>query len=182
MSNRVIAFLLSGVLFACTAETPKTETQPAAAPATATATATAPAPPPAPSAADAEKLVADLYAEHAADRGPFFQTEDRARLDRFFVPELADLIWKDVVASQGEVGALDFDPLYNAQDFEVKNLAVKADPPAGTSANVVVTFENFGTKEEIRYSLTAVGGGWKITDVTYGEGRTLRDVYQTQGS
>lgn len=154
--KRSIAFLLAAALLAC-----------------------APAPAPVPSVAGAEKLVADLYADHDAGRSPFFQTEDRARVDRYFEPDLAAAIWKDAVDAQGEVGALGFDPLYDAQDVEIKNLAVKAGPPAGSSASVVVTFDNFGKKQEIRYSLASTAAGWKIADITYGDGRTLRAAYRS---
>ena len=61
-------------------------------------------------------LVADLYRQHNQKHSPFFQTRSRARVDQYFTKLLADLIWKDAHGSKGEVGALDGDPLYNAQD------------------------------------------------------------------
>jgi hypothetical protein len=58
-------------------------------------------------------VVKNLYAAHNAKRGPFFQTKNRALVNQYFQKELADLIWKDAVGSKGEVGVLNFDPMYN---------------------------------------------------------------------
>src|SRR5688572_2866905 len=43
-------------------------------------------------AAAAEALVADLYKQHDAKKGPFFQTKSRALVDKYFTKPLADLI------------------------------------------------------------------------------------------
>jgi len=63
-----------------------------------------------------EQLVSDLYRQHK-QRSPFFQTRSRALLDKYFTRELAGLIWQDARSSGDEVGALDGDPLFNAQDM-----------------------------------------------------------------
>ena len=115
----------------------------------------------------------DLYKEHDAERSPFFQTDDRARVDKYFDKTLADLIWKDAVESKGEVGALGADPLYNAQDTEIKNFAVRTASQTEGKAEVVATFENFGEKQRIVYRLSAVGADWKIAEIDYGGGTTL---------
>src|SRR5258708_16434957 len=79
-------------------------------------------------------LVANLYKQHKR-RSPFFQTRSRTLLDLYFEKSLGDLIWKDAVRSKGEVGLLDGDPLYNAQDMEIKHFAVhKPVFPHGTAA------------------------------------------------
>src|SRR5207248_8070075 len=75
-----------------------------------------------------DALVRNLYAARkrpATD--PFFQTKSRARLYKYFAKDLADLIWKDAVSAKGEVGALDGDPLYNAQDMKITAFRIK--PP-----------------------------------------------------
>ena len=69
-------------------------------------------------------LVADLYKAHRRKRSPFFQTRSRALLYKYFEKSLADMIWKDAVSSKGEVGAIDGDPLYDAQDMEIKSFAI----------------------------------------------------------
>jgi len=71
-----------------------------------------------------DALVADLYREHNRKHSPFFQTRSRALLYKYFEKNLADAIWKDAVHSKGEVGAIDGDPLYDAQDMEIKKFAI----------------------------------------------------------
>lgn len=131
----------------------------------------APAPP--------EALVKTLYEQHGLKQSPFFQTTNRELVDRYFEKTLADLIWNDAVASKGEVGALDSDPLYAAQDTDIKNLVVQSAVVDGGNARVTVTFDNFGAQEEIIYSLAADGESWMITDITYGDGRTLRSILRS---
>jgi Protein of unknown function (DUF3828) len=123
-----------------------------------------------------DAVVSALYRAHAAEQSPFFQTTDRARLDQYFEPSLASLIWQDAVAANGEVGAIEFDPLYAAQDMEIKNLVVSPAQIDGNNGRVIVTFENFGEKQQLNYSLARVGNEWKITDIAYADGPTLRQM------
>jgi hypothetical protein len=139
------------------------------------------APAPAPVARKpAEGVIAELYQQHASDAGPFFQTKSRELVDKYFEKSLADLIWSDAVASNGEVGALGFDPLYDAQDTDIKNFAVQPATVASDHARVIVTFDNFGEGQKIIWSLVPSGDAWKVADVTYGDGRTLRSAFATQ--
>lgn len=121
----------------------------------------------------AESVVADLYKAHDAKKSPFFQTKNRALVDRYFVKTLADLIWKDANSSSGEVGAIDGDPLYNAQDMEIKRFAIGKSVVKGNAASVAVTFTNFGKKQKLTYSLTRSGDSWKISNISYGGGENL---------
>jgi hypothetical protein len=120
-----------------------------------------------------EALVAELYKQHGENRSSFFQTCDRALVDKYFDKNLGDLIWKDAVDSKGEVWAIGADPLYDAQDTEIKNFSVRSSKNENGRAEVTVSFENFGKKQEIIYLLTADKSEWKIADIKYGDGRTL---------
>src|ERR1041385_5040665 len=71
-----------------------------------------------------DALVRDLYTAHTHKRSPFFQTRSRALLYKYFVKSLADLIWTDQKNSKGEVGVIDGDPLYDAQDMQIKKFAI----------------------------------------------------------
>ncbi len=117
-----------------------------------------------------EALVENLYMEEEKENTPFFQDKDRPLVDKFFAKGLADLIWKDAVdAKDDDVGALDFDPLYNSQDAEVSELKVGDSEPKGEKATVVVTFLNFGEPQTVKYLLTKEKGQWKIEDIDYGK-------------
>jgi len=57
----------------------------------------------------------DLYKQHDAKQSPFWQKKSRARVDRYFTKQLADLIWKDAHGPDDEAPNLDGDPLYDAR-------------------------------------------------------------------
>jgi len=120
-----------------------------------------------------DALIKNLYWQHDHKHSPFFQTRSRALLDKYFEKSLADLIWKDAVTSKGEVGVIDGDPLYNAQDMEIKKFAIGKPKYEDTKAKVEVSFENFGKKETLVFLLVNGKSGWKIHDIDYGESGTL---------
>lgn len=121
-----------------------------------------------------EALVRNLYAarKHPAT-DPFFQTKSRARLNKYFTKDLADLIWKDAATSSAkkEVGALDGDPLYNAQDMKITAFRIKP-PEYGEGnrdlADVPVTFKNFGKEQTILFRVVRDSNRlWKISNIFY---------------
>jgi hypothetical protein len=97
----------------------------------------------------------------------------RAGLDKYFAKDLADLIWKDAQtsAAKNEVGALDGDPLYNAQDMKITAFRVKS-PEYGEGnrdlADVSVTFKNLGKEQTVSFRVQRDSRKvWKITDIFY---------------
>lgn len=115
-----------------------------------------------------DNVVRNLYAAHKkTSTTPFFQTRSRARVDRFFVRELAELIWKDAKSSKGEVGNIDFDPLYNAQDIKISGLKVGKPTISGTNAEVKVTFRNWDSDQTVVFKLKQSAKIWKIADIVY---------------
>jgi hypothetical protein len=161
-------------LSGCYQTQPKDETTaPTAVPSISISQTAAPAPtqvsePP-------EALVRALYKTHDAKKSPFFQAKDRALVDKFFVDEMADLIWEDatIAAKTGEQALLDADPLYNAQDMDIKDFVIHPAQIDGDQAEVLVTFTNFGEKKEFTYLLDKEGGKWLIGDIFYGDGSQL---------
>lgn len=122
-----------------------------------------------------EAIVKSLYAATKAEKSPFFQSKDRARLDQYFTKTLGDLIWKDAVESKGEVGKLDFDPLYGSQDPQIKNFSVGntgwgGDKKFGpeTEAVVQVTFKDSNKDKMVSFRfLQGKDQQWKIDDIRY---------------
>ncbi len=125
-----------------------------------------------------DALIADLYKAHNAKRSPFFQTRSRARLDKYFEKDLGNLIWKDAVTSKNEVGVIDGDPLYDAQDMEIKNFAIAKPAYHAGKATVAVTFDNFGEKKKIVFILVNGRTGWRIHDIDYGDHGTMRGWFK----
>jgi len=121
-----------------------------------------------------DALVADLYRQHNRKRSPFFQTRSRALVNKYFNQSLADLIWKDATTKKEEVGALDGDPLYDAQDMQIKNFVIGKPSLEGSIAQVPVSFENFDKKVQINFLLIKTPAGWRISDISYPGGYTLK--------
>ena len=107
-----------------------------------------------------ESVVKDLYKHHDQDQSPFFQTRSRASVDTYFVKKLADLIWKDVVSHQDEVGAIGADPLYNAQDTDIKHRTFGKAAIQNGQATMTVSFENFGEKQKVTFLLRQEKERW----------------------
>lgn len=120
-------------------------------------------------------IVKRLYAAHKSGASPFFQTKNRALVDKYFRKDLADLIWKDAVSAKGEVGAIDFDPLYGSQDPQITNFVIMDTGWGGDSkfghaneAVVQVTFKDSGKERMISYQFKQGRDKvWKIYDVHY---------------
>ena len=120
-------------------------------------------------------IVKNLYAAQKAGSGPFFQTKNRAVVDKYFRKDLADLIWKDAVAANGEVGAIDFDPLYGSQDPQITDFTIMETGWGGDSkfgpdddAVVQVTFKDSGKERMVSYQFKqGRDKKWKIYDVHY---------------
>jgi hypothetical protein len=126
----------------------------------------------------ARGLVVDLYRQHKT-RSPFFQTRSRALLDKYFAKELADLVWEDAHSSGDEVGSLDGDPLFNAQDMEIKNFSIAEATVMAGGANVPVSFENFGEKRGIVFRLVGEKARWRIADIAYDDGASLLQILKS---
>jgi hypothetical protein len=123
-------------------------------------------------------VVVSLYKQHKK-RSPFFQTRSRALLDKYFAGELANLLWQDAHSSGDEVGALDGDPLFNAQDMEIKNFFVQSGTVGAQAAEVPVSFENFGEKHRIVFRLITERGGWKVADIGYEDRMSLLEILKS---
>ncbi len=125
-----------------------------------------------------EQVVKNLYAVQKAGKGPFFQKKSRALVDKYFMRELADLIWKDATTAGDGVGALDFDPLFYAQDTEIKNFVIEK---ADENNIVKVRFKNMGKDEEITFSLTKENTAskvWKIDSIVYSDAEDLGAILE----
>ena len=125
-------------------------------------------------AADPAAVVRELYKVHRNGYGPLFTKKGRKYHEQFFDQKLAGLIWKDLTETpEGEVGHIDGDPLFNAQDMKITKLAVGAASIEGDAATVPVTFMNYDQKVKITFQRVNTGTGWKISNILYGDGSDL---------
>ncbi|MEO8071669.1 MAG: DUF3828 domain-containing protein [Acidobacteriota bacterium] len=114
-------------------------------------------------------MVRQLYKTHNRrtnnEHSPFYQTKNRALVDKFFAKNLADLIWKDAV---GSAHNLDFDPLYaSVENKEISKVVIGKSVTNGGKAFILIMFENYGEKQKLKYMLTKENNRWKIEDIIY---------------
>jgi hypothetical protein len=118
----------------------------------------------------AASLVRELYRVHNEGKGGIFEAKGKKYIYRFFDQKLADLIWKDITQTpEGEVGNLDFDPLYNAQDTGITNFQIGKPIVEGDKSTVLVSFRNFGQRTRIKFEMYNGKEGWRIKNVIYGD-------------
>ncbi len=125
-----------------------------------------------------DAVVKELYDLHKKQKGPFFETKNRALINKFFDKTLADFIWNELNSNSDEAGVLDFDVLYNAQDFDIKKFAVSEPKITGEKAEVTASFENFGEKQNIIFLMVKSGNSWKISDIKYNNKDTLLGYFK----
>ena len=124
-----------------------------------------------------DALVKNLYAAQKTNAGPFFQKKSRVLVDKYFTKDFADLIWKDSVTATDGVGAIDSDPLYNAQDMKITAFVIGKPEYDDNSqmATVLVTFKNFGKSDTVKYLFDRdEKQQWKIADIVYKNGDMLK--------
>jgi hypothetical protein len=121
-----------------------------------------------------DRVVRELYRVHNDGKGGVFEARGKKYIYKFFDQKLADLIWKNISDTPaGEVGNLDFDPLYNAQDTQITNFLIGKPVMTGDDATVVVTFRNFGQRTSIKFAMINGKAGWQIKNISYGNDSDL---------
>lgn len=121
-------------------------------------------------------LVKELYRVHKQGRGPILTGKNKSVLLKYFDKDITEMMWKELTSKSDEVGNLDFDPFYNAQDFEPKNFKVAEPVGDDKQSSVKVTFDNFDRHEVIEYKLINTDKGWRIKDLVYSDGNTLTKI------
>ena len=117
-----------------------------------------------------DSIIRELYRIHKNGKGGIFEAKGKKYIYKFFDQQLADLIWKDITQTpEGEVGNLDFDPLYNAQDTGITNFQIGKPIVEGDQSTVLVSFRNFGQQTRIKFEMHKSQDGWKIKNVIYGD-------------
>jgi hypothetical protein len=142
-----------------------------------------------PSANDPLAIVNAIYARAArgkGDGGGAFIIENKAAKTKYLSKSLIDLWAKaDAHTPKDDVGPVDFDPVTNSQDPDVKSFNVVVEKQDANSAVIAVTLTGHGkppTKPAdgvIRYTFVRDGTQWKIDDISGasdGEAWSIRDM------
>ena len=142
-----------------------------------------------PSPNDPLAIVNAIYARVAkgkGDSGGAFVIENKAAKAKYLSKSLTDLWAKaDAHTPKGDVGPVDFDPVTNSQEPDVKSFKVVAEKLEADKAVIAVTIAGRGAPRArsadnlIRYNFVRDDGQWKIDDISGasdGEAWSIRDM------
>lgn len=126
-------------------------------------------------ARDPAAIVAAIYTRAAkgkGDGGGGFVIETKAAKAKYLSNALITLWAKaDAHTPKGDVGPIDFDPVTNSQDPDVKSFKVETEKLDATTALIAVTITGHTapppklSDRVIRYEFVREAGGWKIDDI-----------------
>jgi hypothetical protein len=124
----------------------------------------------APPANDPTALLTKLYTVAAKDNagGDFHDAKSRAKiLSKSFAA-----LWRKAEAKTppGDVGPIEFDPVSNSQDPDIKSFAIAVEKQDSGTATLAVTLIENRTRENpadtiIHYDFVRDGGHWRIDDI-----------------
>jgi hypothetical protein len=130
---------------------------------------------------EAQRFIASIYAQYGAPDTPGVVLDSKEALEKYFVPGLAAMIDADGVAAEREnrPPALDGDPFVDAQEWDIKNVAIVVRDDTAEKAVAIVSFFNLGEPRQVELDLVKLDAGWRIDDIHWREG-TLRGLYKDQ--
>ncbi|MBU6464524.1 MAG: DUF3828 domain-containing protein [Bradyrhizobium sp.] len=110
-------------------------------------------------------------AKGKGDGGAAFVIENKAAKTKYLSKSLIALWAKaDAHTPKGDVGPVDFDPVTNSQEPDVKSFKVTPDKIEADKAAVAVTITGHSPRktpadEVVRYDFVREGGSWKIDNI-----------------
>lgn len=131
-------------------------------------------PPAAPAADDPTAIVTAIYSRVArgkGDAGGNFVFDSKAAKAKYLSKGLTTLwIKADARTRKGDAGPVDFDPVTNSQDPDVKSFKVAVERQEPDKATIAVTLESHGSPRRnaadstIRYDFVREAGQWRVDD------------------
>jgi hypothetical protein len=144
-----------------------------------------------PASGDPTAIVTAIYIRAAKGKGTDgggFVYENKAAKAKYLSKSLIELWAKaDKHTPKGDVGPIDFDPVTNSQDPDVKGFKVDAEKLEADKATIAATLKSgHGPRKAgddvVRYDFVREAGGWKIDDIrgkSDGEPWSIRDMLTT---
>lgn len=132
--------------------------------------------------ASARAFVAAIYDTYVGKNGNGVALDNHQTIQRYFEPSLAALMTKDQkeAARRNEVGALDFDPFVDAQDWDIAAFDIAVSETGPDKASATVKFTSFDKPKTVVLDLVRIKNEWKISDITWerhDKPNTLRSLY-----
>jgi hypothetical protein len=127
-----------------------------------------------PASDDPVAIVTAIYtrvAKGKGDGGGGFVIENKAAKAKYLSKSLIALWAKaDAHTPKGDVGPIDFDPVTNSQDPDVKSFKVDAEKREADKALIAVTItghrdQRNAADQVVHYDLVREGKDWKIDDI-----------------
>jgi Protein of unknown function (DUF3828) len=117
----------------------------------------------------AHDFVAAIYDTYVGKGGNGVALDNDRTVRRYFEPSLAASILKDQKdsAHRNEVGALDFDPFVDAQDWEIAAFAISVSEAGTDKVSATVKFTNFDKPSTVVLDLVKIKNDWKISNITW---------------
>lgn len=130
--------------------------------------------------ASAKDFVTTLYAAYDRDPGPDYTAKGAGK--NVYSPELLALMRKDEEQAGGEVGALDFDPVCDCQDYTISNVSIDIDRAAHGRALAKVRFKNAAQWQHVTLELLPFDGVWRVADIRGTHVKSLLRYLKTETS
>jgi hypothetical protein len=133
-------------------------------------------------------IMTAIYTRAAKGKGTDggeFVYENKAAKAKYLSKSLIVLWAKaDAHTPKGDVGPIDFDPVSNSQEPDIKSFKVNAEKLEADKATIAVTLTSAEITrkpgdEVVRYDFVREAGGWKIDDIrgkSDGEPWSIRDM------
>jgi hypothetical protein len=127
-----------------------------------------------PGPADPGAILTAIYTRAAkgkGDGGAAFVTENKAAKVKYLSKALVALWAKaDAHTPKGDVGPIDFDPVTNSQEPDVKSFKVDAEKTEADKATLAVTIighrnDRKPADQIVRYDFVREANSWKIDDI-----------------
>jgi Protein of unknown function (DUF3828) len=122
---------------------------------------------------DPAAVIRPLYDRYTTPNAEFPAFEDQAPWSNALRTQLLAMMARSQAINEP---ILDFDPLINAQDYQLTNINVTNEAIVeGSHATVRAAFDNAGTHTEIVYDMIWEDDRWKVDNIR-GEGTDLRQI------
>ncbi len=128
-----------------------------------------------PAADDPAVIINAIYArvtKGKGDEGGGFVVLTKAARIKYLSKPLVELWVKtDALTPKGDVGPIDFDPVTNSQDPDVKSVKVTTEKAGTDKVTLAVALTSHGDPRKnaaddvIRYDFVREAAGWKIDDI-----------------
>jgi len=126
-----------------------------------------------------EDVLRMLFKDHQPPLQRRISFTDKKQMERYFTPELIGLFLKDAdcVKRTHEVCGLEGDPIYDSQDSGDEEIPVTIAPHSPLPhPSFEVTFVDLGRKETLIYELLKTKKGWRVSNIVYPDGGTLKKI------